>query len=106
MSYSYGYNFVNDDSNASDDHGHGTTVASVIASSTNNSLGLASLAYNTSIIPIKVCDRYGWCLDGDIAKGIDFARVKKAKVVNLSMGSSDGSSVIQHAINAAWGAGV
>jgi hypothetical protein len=105
-SFIQGNDYVNSDSHPNDDHGHGTTVASVIAGSTNNSLGVASLAYNTSIIPIKVCDKDGWCLDRDIAKGIDFARVNKAKVINLSMGSSDSSSVVQHAINSAWGAGI
>jgi serine protease len=105
-SFVQGYDYVNSDSHPNDDDGHGTAVASVIAESTNNSLGSASLAYNVSIIPIKVCDKDGWCLDSDVTKGIDFARNKGAKIINLSIEGDDYSSVIQTAINRAWDAGV
>jgi serine protease len=101
-----GYDYVNDDSHPNDDEGHGTVVASVIAESTNNSLGSSSLAYGVSIMPIKVCDEDGWCLDSGVAKGVDFARTNGAKVINMSIGGDDSSVVLQAAIDKAWDAGI
>ena len=40
-----GYNFVANNANAADDHGHGTHVAGTIAQSTNNKLGVAGVAF-------------------------------------------------------------
>ena len=49
-----GYDFVNDRENASDDNGHGTHVAGTIAQATNNSWGVAGVAYEANLMPLKV----------------------------------------------------
>jgi serine protease len=80
-----GYDFVGDDPYANDRNGHGTHVASTIAEATNNGIGLTGLAYDASIIPVKVLDDDG---EGDaavIAKGVRFAADHGAKVINLSL---------------------
>jgi serine protease len=67
-----------------DDFGHGTHVASTIAETTNNGVGLTGLAYGATIIPVKVLNRHG---DGDedsIAAGIRFAARRGADIINLS----------------------
>jgi serine protease len=43
-----GYNFLSNNANADDDHGHGTHVAGTIAQSTNNKIGVAGVAYGAS----------------------------------------------------------
>ncbi|HEX5923097.1 MAG TPA: S8 family serine peptidase [Baekduia sp.] len=80
-----GHDFVGDDSFANDRNGHGTHVASTIAESTNNGIGLTGLAYGASIMPVKVLDDSG---EGDavvIARGVRFAVAHGAKVINLSL---------------------
>jgi serine protease len=80
-----GYDFVGDDPFANDRNGHGTHVASTIAESTNNGVGLTGLAYGASIMPVKVLDDTG---EGDaavIARGVRFAAAHGAKVINLSL---------------------
>jgi len=80
-----GHDFVGDDAYANDRNGHGTHVASTIAESTNNAVGLAGLAYGASIMPVKVLDDTG---EGDatvIARGVRFAADHGAKVINLSL---------------------
>ncbi len=52
-----GYNFLSNNANADDDHGHGTHVAGTIAQSTNNKIGVAGVAYGASIMPLKVLTR-------------------------------------------------
>ncbi|NET23561.1 MAG: S8 family serine peptidase, partial [Okeania sp. SIO1H5] len=49
-----GYDFVNDRTLATDDNGHGSHVAGTIAQSTNNEYGVAGIAYEASIMPLKV----------------------------------------------------
>ena len=65
-----GYDFVNNDSHANDDHSHGTHVTGTIAQSTNNSLGVAGIAFDVSIMPIKVLGSTGSGNYTDIADGI------------------------------------
>ncbi len=80
-----GHDFVGDDPFANDRNGHGTHVASTIAESTNNGIGLTGLAYGASIMPVKVLDDSG---EGDavvIARGVRFAVAHGAKVINLSL---------------------
>jgi len=48
-----GYDFVNDDEDALDDHGHGTHVAGTIAQTTHNKIGVAGIAFAAKIMPLK-----------------------------------------------------
>lgn len=101
-----GYDFVNNDSNAADDQGHGTHVAGTIAQNTNNGKGVAGLAYDASILPVKVLNSAGTGYVSDIVEGIDYAVAQGADVINLSLGSSTGSTAEARAIQSAWDAGV
>ncbi len=49
-----GHDFVNDDDNPSDDHGHGTMVAGLIAALTDNGLDIAGAAPGCRLLPVKV----------------------------------------------------
>lgn len=81
-----GFDFVNDDTNASDDHGHGTAVAGVVAARANNEIGIAEACCTCSVLPVKVLDRDGTGLTSDIAAGIIWAAKRGARVINLSLG--------------------
>ncbi|TML96621.1 MAG: hypothetical protein E6G03_04720 [Actinobacteria bacterium] len=65
-----GYDFVNSDTNATDDHGHGTAVAGVIAARAGNHVGGAGICWRCSIMPVKVHDANGSGDDTLIAAGI------------------------------------
>ncbi|MDD1436586.1 S8 family serine peptidase, partial [Dolichospermum sp. ST_sed10] len=49
-----GYDFVNDTEAAKDDNGHGTHVAGTVAQATNNAYGVAGVAYEATLMPLKV----------------------------------------------------
>jgi len=77
---------VNNDDNPDDGNGHGTHVSGTIAQTTNNSTGVAGLAYNACIMPVKVLDDEGSGSFADISDGIYYAVNNGAQVINMSLG--------------------
>jgi subtilisin family serine protease len=100
-----GYDFVNGDAVAQDDEGHGTMVAGIAAAETNNGIGIAGVAWNASIMPVKVLDATGAGSDFDIANGITWAADNGAQVINLSLGGPWSSQTLYDAIAYARGKG-
>lgn len=101
-----GYDFVNDKIEAYDDAGHGTHVAGTIAQSTNNNYGVAGIAYEASLMPLKVLSAQGGGTVADIAEAIRFAADNKADVINMSLGGPGESQLMEDAINYAHSKGV
>ncbi len=96
--FTNGYDFVNDDKDPYDDHGHGTHVAGTIAESTNNNEGVAGLAFESTIMPLKVLSASGSGTSADIADAIRWAADHGANVINMSLGSPYPSEVIHKAV--------
>jgi serine protease len=101
-----GYDFVNDKEEATDDNGHGTHVAGTVAEATNNKYGVAGIAYEANIMPLKVLSAYGGGTVADIAEAIKFAADKGADVINMSLGGGGESQLLKDAINYANNKGV
>ncbi|MFZ5559887.1 MAG: S8 family peptidase [Patescibacteria group bacterium] len=101
-----GYDFVNNDSHPNDDNNHGTHVAGTIAQSTNNSLGVAGIAFNTCLMPVKVLNSRGSGTYTQVANGIRYAADNGAKVINLSLGGSSASQTLEDAVAYAYNKGV
>ena len=101
-----GYDFVNNDSDPTDDYGHGTHVAGIAAAITNNSLGVAGTSWGAKIMPVKVLDSSGSGTSTNCANGIKWAADHGADVINMSWGSTSSSQVIQDAVNYAYSLGV
>lgn len=100
-----GFNTITQTSNVADDHGHGTHVAGIAAAVTDNGLGLAGVAGNSKIMPLKAMGANGSGLTSDIAEAIVWAADNGADVINLSLGSPYFSQVLQDAINYAYNLG-
>lgn len=101
-----GYDFINNDNHPNDDNGHGTHVTGTIAQSTNNGIGVAGIAPNCSIMPIKVLSSSGSGPYSAISDGIRWAADNGAKVINLSLGGSQPSITLENALSYAYGKGV
>ena len=99
----YGYDFVNNDGYALDDNGHGTHVSGIIAGM-NNGYGVTGVAYDATIMPVKVLSSSGSGTFTGVAQGVMYAVNNGADVINLSLGaygsaSTELSSAITYAIN-------
>jgi serine protease len=96
--FAKGYDFVNDDDHANDDHGHGTHVAGTIAQATNNKEGVAGVAFEATLMPVKVLDHFGSGTSADIADAIRWAADHGANVINMSLGGGGYSQVMADAV--------
>jgi serine protease len=101
-----GYDFVHDQIDTRDDNGHGTHVAGTIAQSTNNNYGVAGIAYQAKIMPLKVLSASGGGTVADIAEAIRYGADKNADVINLSLGGGGESQLLREAIDYAHDKGV
>jgi len=80
-----GIDLVDNDTNPDDEQGHGTFMAGLIAASTGNVDGVASVAPLAKIMPVRVLKDDGTGSPSVVAKGIDWAVAHGAKVINLSL---------------------
>src|SRR2546422_5973449 len=89
-----------------DPNGHGTWLASIAAAATDNSDGIAGVAYgNVSIMPVQVLDANGAGLDSDVIAGLIWAADHNANVVLMGFSNPGYSQNLQDAIDYAWSKG-
>lgn len=93
-----GADFVAPATAATDQNGHGTHVAGIVAAIADNSRGIAGLARYARILPVRVLDANGSGYSDDVANGIIWAANHGAKVINLSLGSTQSDGAGQAAV--------
>lgn len=81
-----------------DDHAHGTHVAGTIAQATDNGVGVAGVAHEAKIMPLKVLGGDGRGSVAAIANAIRFAADHEAHVINMSLGGPLPSRVMAKAV--------
>ncbi|MGH9256320.1 MAG: S8 family serine peptidase [Vicinamibacterales bacterium] len=94
--------FIWDTTNPVDLDGHGTHVSGTVGQLTNNGVGVAGMAFNVRIMPVKVIatlwdDIFGSPqvgTDDIVARGIRYAVDNGAKVLNVSVGRSGPSAPV------------
>lgn len=96
-----GWNFVNDSGDVTDDHGHGTAMAGIIAAEGNNQQGMTGVMWRASIMPLKALDGTGSGTISDVVEAIDYAVWHGAAVINCSFGTEGYSQALFEAISRA-----
>lgn len=100
-----GYDFVNNDADPSDDSGHGTHIAGIIAAS-NNDIGTLGVAHNTKIMPVKVLNGRGSGYLSDVLQGIFYAMGNDADIINLSLVTFTNAPIFEFVVDFATENGV
>lgn len=99
-----GYNMYSNNTDTADVCGHGTAVAGSAAARSNNGMGVAGVAGEAKIMPIRVAyldsaTNSCYAYTSTIANGITWAADHGARVANVSYGPLAGSATIQSAAN-------
>lgn len=110
-----GRDFVDGDDLAQDENGHGTHVAGVAAASTDNGIGIAGVAPDASIMPLRVLDVKGTGVESNVVEAVRFALGRTGElgmrlVVNLSLTDLEiegatSSARLEEVIREAWQGG-
>ncbi len=94
------------DSNPTDENGHGTHVAGIVAAASGNARGVSGTAPHVVVMPVKVANDNGSIWDVTVARGMDWAIARGARVINLSLGGINASPTVNAAIDRARSRGV
>ncbi len=97
-----GWNFVDDNNNIMDTHGHGTHVAGIIGAVGNNAMGITGVCWQVKIMALKGLSDSGNGASTSLARAIAYAADHGARVINISWGGYGTSALIQDALDYAY----
>jgi thermitase len=83
----HGWDFWDSDNEPDDYHSHGTHVAGTIAARADNKTGIAGVAPEAKVLPVRVLNDSNAGRISDVANGIAYAALMGADVINLSIGT-------------------
>ena len=80
-----GWDFIDDDNDPRDEHGHGSATSGTAVGRGNDNLGMTGVSQRGTILPVRVATRTGSVPGQDYLDGLTYA-APKADIVNLSLG--------------------
>ena len=93
------------DNDPDDETGHGTHVSGIIAAKADNGLGIAGIAPNCRLMPLRAGFKYGggaYLQNDDLAAAIVYAADNGAQVINMSWGDTVRAFIIEDAVEYAY----
>ncbi|TMW70996.1 S8 family peptidase [Alteribacter natronophilus] len=103
-----GYSVFTDADNSDpyyDPNGHGTHVAGTVAA-VDNDLGVIGVAPEADLYAVKVLSNAGSGSIAGIAEGIEWSIDNDMDIINMSLGASQGSSILEQFSNLAYDEGL
>ncbi len=100
----HGYDFVNNDGDPMDDHGHGSHVSGTIGAVGNNGIGVVGVNWQVSIMGLKFLSSSGSGSTANAVRAVNYATLMGADLTSNSWGGGAASSDLQAAIAAAGAA--
>jgi subtilisin family serine protease len=95
----HGANMFTDDGSVSDDEGHGTHVAGIVAAQAGNGVGGSGIAPNARIMPVKVLDANRSGNSTLLARGIHYAVDMGARILSVSINGDSTTSDLTEAVH-------
>jgi subtilisin family serine protease len=93
-----GWDFYNNDNNPDDADGHGTHVAGTIGAEGNNGIGVAGVAWDVQIMPLRFIGPFGGSTS-DAIDAVNYAVANGAQISNNSWGGGGFSNAMRDAIS-------
>ena len=96
------------DNEPQDETGHGTHVSGIIAAKPNNGIGIAGIAWNCRLMPVRAGFKFGggtYFQNDDAAAAIVYAADNGAQVINMSWGDTVNAFIIEDAVAYAYARG-
>ncbi|MEA2065128.1 MAG: S8 family peptidase, partial [Patescibacteria group bacterium] len=85
---------------------HGTIIAGVIAASGENRGGIIGLAHNAKIMPLRILNEQGVGDTEKVVQAINYAILKKADIINLSLSGITKSENLENSLKRAYKKGI
>ena len=101
-----GWDFVNNDNDPTDDHGHGSNVSGIITANRNNGQGIAGMIGGVRILPCKILNASNSGLTSHLIAAVTYARQRGAPIMNLSLQNYPFSSTLNSEVSACEAAGI
>jgi subtilisin family serine protease len=110
-----GYDFINNDPDPEDDHGHGTHVSGTVGAAGNNSLGVAGVNWSVKLMTIKTHDAGGNSTASAVISAFQYVTMMRGRGVNIRVTSNSWGGApeapaydqaLKDAIDAAGNAGI
>jgi subtilisin family serine protease len=101
----HGWNFIRNDNDPDDNHGHGTHVSGIIGAETNNRRGVAGINWNVTILPVQAFGADGSGSTSDGMASILYAVNQGARLVNCSWSGPGYSQAFFELINYVYSKG-
>ncbi len=94
----HGWDFVNNDNDPFDDHGHGTHVSGTITGIGNNGIGVAGVAWHVKVMALKFLDSGGSGSTANAVLAVDYANSMHVDLTSNSWGGGSFSQALYDAI--------
>jgi len=94
-----GWDFVNNDNDPYDDHGHGTHVAGIIGATGDNGIGITGVTWKVQLVPLKFISKENRGRNSNAIEAINYATAMGIPISNNSWGGRGNSSFLKEAID-------
>jgi large repetitive protein len=101
-----GWDFVNNDNDPTDDHGHGSNVTGIIAANRNNAVGIAGMLDGVQILVLKILNASNSGSTSNLIAATTYARQRGVPIMNLSLQSYPYNSTLFNEFTACETAGI
>ena len=101
-----GWDFVANDNDPDDDHGHGSNVTGILAATRNNAKGIAGMIGGVKIVVCKILNSSNSGLTSDLIAAVGYSRQHGVPLMNLSLQNYPLNATLSNEFNACQSAGI